>query len=448
MRIRLDSIGCRLNIGEIEAMARSFASTGHSIVSQGERAELCILNTCTVTAIASKKSRAFIRQLRRRNPGARLVATGCLAELEPDSLEGLGVDLVVGNDAKDNLPDLLTGRGWLTDPENTPDENPPISGSRTRAFLKVQDGCDNKCTFCVVTIARGSGRSRPQREIVAEVRNLMTLGYHEVVLSGVHLGSYGHDLDRARGLEELVRKILAETDLQRLRLSSLEPWDLDPAFFEVFSDRRVLPHLHLPLQSGCDATLRRMARKTTAAGFAALVDTARETIDDVAITTDVMVGFPGETDEEFEQSIATVERLAFSKLHIFRYSRRAGTRAAKMPDQVAGPVSTERSARLHDLGDRLMNEFHQLFVGRRADILWEDAEEIGDHRRWSGLTGNYIRVLTEAPARVELANTITPVDLEACMPGAMLGAVPGVTTSGIAETSRRESDSLPVVSGS
>ena len=448
MRIRLDSIGCRLNIGEIEAMARSFAASGHSIVSQGDPADLCILNTCTVTAIASKKSRAFIRQLRRRNPDAKVVATGCLAELEPDSLEALGVDLVVGNDAKDSLPDLLTSRGWLTCAEAATNDPPPILGSRTRAFLKVQDGCDNKCTFCVVTIARGSGRSRIRDEIVAEVRSLLTLGYREVILSGVHLGSYGHDLGQARGLEELVRKILAETDLPRLRLSSLEPWDLDPAFFEVFGDSRVQPHLHLPLQSGCDATLRRMARKTTADGFSELVDAARGIIDDVAISTDVMAGFPGETDEEFERSITTVENLGFSKLHIFRYSRRDGTLASTMPDQVPGPVATARSARLHELGDRLVSGFHERFVGRRAEVLWEDAEEIGEHRRWSGLTGNYIRVLTEAATGVDLGNTITTVDLETCVPGAMLGSVPGVTTSGVAETSRRDGGSLPVVSGS
>lgn len=448
MRIRLDSIGCRLNIGEIEAMARAFAASGHAIVSQGDPADLCILNTCTVTAIASKKSRNFIRQLRRGNPGARVVATGCLAELEPDSLAALGVDLVVGNDSKDDLPDLLSRRGWLVESETTTDGSPIVSGARTRAFLKVQDGCDNRCTFCVVTIARGSGRSRSSDEVVAEVRSLLNLGYREVVLSGVHLGSYGHDLGRTRGLEELVRRILVETDIPRLRLSSLEPWDLDPAFFEVFTDPRLLPHLHLPLQSGCDATLDRMARKTTARGFTDLVEAARGIIDDVAISTDVMVGFPGETEEEFEESIATVEALAFSKLHIFRYSCRNGTRAASMPGQVPGPVANHRSAKLHELGDRLVSGFHQRFVGRTAEVLWEDSEEIGKQRRWSGLTGNYIRVLTETAAGVELGNTITTVDLEAYVPGAMLGSVPGVSVSGISDASRREGDTLPVVSGS
>jgi threonylcarbamoyladenosine tRNA methylthiotransferase MtaB len=443
MRIRLDSIGCRLNIGEIEAMARSLAARGHTLVSQGDAADLCILNTCTVTAIASKKSRAFIRQLRRRNPAARVIATGCLAELEPDSLEALGVDLVVGNDAKDALPDLLSDRGWLTQDGMTVD--PPASpGGRTRAFLKVQDGCDNRCTFCVVTIARGAGRSRQPDEVLEEVRSLVTLGYREVVLSGVHLGSYGHDRGRTRGLEDLVSAILAQTEVPRIRLSSLEPWDLYPAFFSIFSDPRVLPHLHLPLQSGCDATLQRMARKTTVRDFSHLLEAARTAVSDIAISTDVMVGFPGETEKEFASTVATVESLEFSRLHVFRYSRRQGTRAAAMPDQVPGPVASERSARMHDLGERLASVFRRRFVGRTMDVLWEDAERFGDRRRWSGLTGNYIRVLTETAAEIDLGNTVTPVRLDDCVPGAAIGSIPGVSSFGIAATSRRARASLPL----
>jgi len=451
MRIRLDSIGCRLNIGEIEAMARRFAAGGHQIVNQGERADLCVLNTCTVTAIASRKSRQFIRQLRRRNPKTRVVVTGCLAELEPESLEALGVDLVVGNEAKDNLPKILEERGVLESNPNgasipAPADLPPAE--RTRSFLKVQDGCDNKCSFCVVTIARGRGRSLDGDGIVSEIRNLETLGYQEVVLSGVHLGSYGHDLGQARGLENLVRQILAETNLQRLRLSSLEPWDLDPQFFDIFGDPRLLPHLHLPLQSGCDATLARMARKTTVRGFTDLIESARRAVCNVSISTDIMVGFPGETAEEFEESIARVEDIAFSRLHIFRYSRRDGTRAAAMPDQIPSAISQERSRRLHELGQHLMSTFHERFLGRRLRVLWEDAEDQGDGLRWSGLTDNYIRVLTETDAASDLTNEIAVVDLEACVPGAMLGSIPGVSTSGIAPKSRREGVSLPVVPGS
>jgi threonylcarbamoyladenosine tRNA methylthiotransferase MtaB len=448
VRIRLDSIGCRLNIGEIEAMARRFAAGGHQIVAQGEKAELCVLNTCTVTATASGKSRQFIRQLRRRNPEAKVVVTGCLAELEPASLEALGVDLVVGNDDKDSLPEILEKRGILetgADDTSMSGSPNPLPADRTRAFLKVQDGCDNKCTFCVVTIARGSGRSLVAEEIITEIRNLRALGYREVVLSGVHLGSYGHDLGQPRGLQKLVRQILDDTDINRLRLSSLEPWDLDAEFFELFRDPRLLPHLHLPLQSGCDATLVRMARKTTTRDFADLVESARAAVSDISISTDVMVGFPGETDEEFEASIAAVEAIAFSRLHIFRYSRRDGTRAAGLPDQVPGPLAQERSRHLHEVGQRLMSTFHERFLGRRLRVLWEDAETHGDDLRWSGLTDNYIRVLTETAADTDLSNRVTEVDLDACVPGAVLGSVPGVSRSPFVEESRRESGGLPVV---
>jgi threonylcarbamoyladenosine tRNA methylthiotransferase MtaB len=448
MRIRLDSIGCRLNIGEIESMARRLAADGHRIVGQGEPADLCIFNTCTVTAIASRKSRQFIRQLRRHHPAAKVIVTGCLAELEPAAIGDLDVDLVIGNELKDDLPEILAQRGLLDGDESAGetaafDEHPP--GGHTRAFLKVQDGCDNKCTFCVVTIARGRGRSLAADGIISEVRKLEDLGYREVVLSGVHLGSYGHDLGDPRGLETLIRRVLAETKIPRLRLSSIEPWDLDPGFFEVFGDPRLLPHLHLPLQSGCDATLARMARKTTARGFADLIRTARSAIKDVSISTDIMVGFPGETDDEFGESIATVEALEFSRLHVFRYSHRAGTRAAAMAGQVPGPVAHQRSRRLHELGQRLMSDHHRKFIGRRLDVLWEGAENHGDALRWSGLTGNYIRVLTETANDADLTNQVTDVVVETCVPGAVLGSIPGVPRSAVVESPRRGSGALPVV---
>ena len=450
MRIRLDSIGCRLNIGEIEAMARRFAAGGHQIVAQGDLTDLCVLNTCTVTATASSKSRQFIRQLRRHNPRAKIVVTGCLAELEAASLETLGVDLVVGNDDKDSLPEILEKRGVL---EPNPDDGSmsgptaPLPAERTRAFLKVQDGCDNKCTFCVVTIARGSGRSVAAGEIITEVRNLDALGYREVVLSGVHLGSYGHDLGLSRGLEDLVRRILGETEIQRLRLSSLEPWDLDARFFEIFRNPRLLPHVHLPLQSGCDATLARMARKTTVRGFADLVESARDVVSDISISTDIMVGFPGETEEEFAESIAAVEDIAFSRLHIFRYSRREGTRAAGLPNQIPGPVAQDRSRRLHEIGQQLMSAFHERFLDRHLQVLWENAEAHGSDLRWSGLTDNYIRVLTETGADTDLTNEISEIKLEACVPGAVLGSIPGVSRSPFVGESRRESSGLPMVGG-
>jgi len=426
MRVRLESVGCRLNIGEIEAMARSLAAAGHRVVGAGETADLCILNTCTVTSIASRKSRQLIRQLRRTNPRSRVIVTGCEAELAPAEIRDAGVDLVVGNADKDRLLELAEAGGLLDAPSADPDaENlfEPGDSTRTRAFLKVQDGCDNRCTFCIVTVARGAGRSLPEDAVVDEVRTLERLGYREVVLSGVHLGSYGHDLGDRRGLQHLVERILADTEIERLRLSSVEPWDLDEEFFEIFADPRLLPHLHLPLQSGCDAALQRMARRTTRAQFSALVAAARRAVPDIAVSTDIIVGFPGETDEEFEETVELVERLGFSRLHIFRYSRREGTKAAAMPAQVAGPVARERSRRLHVLAAELERRFASRLVGRTVDVLWEAAEDHGEALHWSGLTPNYVRATTTTAADEDLLNRITPTEIVAVAPGGVAGRV-------------------------
>ena len=426
MQVRLESIGCRLNIGEIEAMARGLAKAGHRVVGPGTPAELCILNTCTVTSIASRKSRQLIRQLKRANPSAALIVTGCDAELAPSEMVEIGVDLVVGNAQKERLLELAEAEGLLDMTPTDPDELElfePGDSTRTRAFLKVQDGCDNRCTFCVITIARGAGRSVPADAIMEELHELQRLGYREVVLSGVHLGSYGHDFGDQRGLQHLVERALAETAIERLRLSSLEPWDLDAGFFEVFSYPRLLPHLHLPLQSGCDETLKRMARRTTRKEFSALVRDARRAVPDLAISSDIIVGFPGETDEEFEQSIALVEELAFSRLHIFRYSRREGTPAEKMSAQVRGPVAQERSRRMHALAADLEHRFNSKLVGNTADVLWETAEDHGQTLRWSGLTPNYVRVTATTSLDADLLNVVTPTEIVDVVPGGVVGRI-------------------------
>ncbi|HMQ53037.1 MAG TPA: tRNA (N(6)-L-threonylcarbamoyladenosine(37)-C(2))-methylthiotransferase MtaB [Anaerolineae bacterium] len=434
MRIRLDSIGCRLNISEVEELARRFAAAGHRLVGPGDLADLYVFNTCAVTQAAERKSRQIIRQMRRANPKAAVVVTGCYAQLSAQQLRDLGADLVVSNEDKERLPELATAAGLIHDGDPIPALDDPaylpgfgsagLEAGHTRAFIKVQDGCDNRCTFCIVTIARGAGRSRALADVVTEVKRLVDLGYQEAVLSGVHLGSYGHDLGEAQGLQTLVRAILTETDLPRLRLSSLEPWDLEAGFFKLWQDKRLLPHLHLPLQSGCDATLRRMARRTSQAEFSRLVEVARATIPDLAITTDVIVGFPGETEAEFAASIAFVERMAFAKLHIFRYSRRAGTTAAKMRGQVPGQVQTERSRQMHELNSRLEDDFRRRFVGRTMPVLWESSEPYGFGRQWSGLTGNYLRVVTQTPTGLDLRNLVIETDLIDTAPASLLGRLP------------------------
>lgn len=426
MRVRLESVGCRLNMGEIEALARSLAAAGHRVVGPGEAADLCILNTCTVTSMASKKSRQLIRQIKRGNPDATVVATGCDVELAPHAALDAGVDLVVGNSDKDRLLEIADGRGLLREPDPDLDQTNfygPGDSLRTRAFLKVQDGCDNRCTFCVTTIARGPGRSVPRTRLLDEVRELVRLGYREVVLTGVHLGSYGHDTGDRHGLKGLVEAVLTATAVARLRLSSLEPWDLDAGFFEVFADPRLLPHLHLPLQSGCDATLKRMARRTSRSEFSRLVADARRVVPDLGISTDVIVGFPGETDAEFAETVGFVDRISFSRLHIFRYSRRKGTRAALMPGQVPAPVAQERSRRMHLLGAELERRFNLGLLGRTADVLWETGEDLDDSLRWSGLTPNFVRVTTTTPTDRDLENQVTPTEIVEVVPGGLVGRI-------------------------
>jgi threonylcarbamoyladenosine tRNA methylthiotransferase MtaB len=428
MWVRLESLGCRLNTSEIEGLAREFITAGHRVVGPNEPADLCVLNTCAVTHIATRKSRQVIRQLKRSNPGAAIVVTGCYAELEAEQIATLGVDLVIGNREKDRLVELITQQGF--DGHSSEEQDPRAfdlpshyvyPGARTRAFIKVQDGCDNRCTFCIVTVARGNSRSRPIDHVIAEVQALVADGYQEVVLSGVHLGSYGHDWGDRQGLFHLVRRLLNETDIARLRLSSLEPWDLNADFFSLWQNPHLGQHLHLPLQSGCDATLRRMSRRTNTAAFAELVSAARAAIPNVSITTDIIVGFPGETDKEFSESLSFVEEMAFAKLHVFRYSRRDRTTAASMRDQISPQVTTERACKMHMLNDRLECAFRQHFLGRTMEVLWETGEPDGQAMLWKGLTDNYLRV--SAPGGPGLRNIITPVHLTAEVDDGLLGRI-------------------------
>jgi threonylcarbamoyladenosine tRNA methylthiotransferase MtaB len=325
-----------------------------------------------------------------------------------------GVTQIVDNLDKDRLVPLALKADLPESFDREPLDREFVAGAmgRTRAFVKVQDGCDNRCTFCVTTIARGAGRSRPAAEVVREIQMLAAAGYQEAVLTGVHLGSYGHDRQERDGLARLIEMILEQTPVLRLRLSSLEPWDVSPEFFDLWENPRLCRHLHLPLQSGCDATLKRMARRTSQGSFRALVVAARSRIPDLAISTDVIVGFPGETDAEFNLSATFVREIEFMKLHVFRYSRRAGTAAARMAGQVSEEVKKERSARLLELSDQGAQRFHEHFAGREVEVLWEHitgSSNAGFHN--SGLTDHYLRVDMVAP--VVLTNSITRVRLTA-----------------------------------
>jgi threonylcarbamoyladenosine tRNA methylthiotransferase MtaB len=411
MKVHVRHLGCRLNQSEIETMARQFAAQGHELVDDPASAEQIVVNTCAVTLDATRDSRKLIRQLHRASPDAQIAVTGCYAQIAPDEIAVLpGVRRVVGNLEKEALVPQITGQPLEPyDIEPIQRGEPPWVG-RTRAFIKAQDGCDNACTFCVTTIARGAGRSRQPDDLLREIRLMLAAGYREIVLTGVHLGSYGHDLGDQCGLYHLVQRILAETDAPRLRLSSLEPWDLTPDFFKLWRDSRLCPHLHLPLQSGCDATLRRMARRTTQRQFAALVAAARAHITDPCITSDVIVGFPGETDAEFAQSRAFVEAMDFAGLHVFRYSARPGTAAARMRGHVTEDVKRERSASFVTLSDVGERRYALRHIGALRPVLWEQVGGVSAEGFSNvGYTDNYIRVGCVHPR--PLTNHITLVEI-------------------------------------
>lgn len=438
MRIYLDTIGCRLNQAEIEQYARQFQILGHTLTTDPEAADLVVVNTCAVTAAADADSRQKIRQLGQVAPG-RLVATGCWATLHPDEAAVLpGVLCLVPNQIKDHLvQDVLSEAppGFDLDPvEHLP---LPAVRRRTRAFIKVQDGCNNHCTFCVTTVARGPGRSRPVEAVLEEVRaalreeldeNGRSFAAQEIVLTGVHLGSWGQDFRPPQRLQDLVHRLLSETEKNsgsptpRLRLSSLEPWDLQADFFSLWENPRLCRHLHLPLQSGCAATLRRMARKTTPGNYADLVASARAAVPGVAITTDLIVGFPGENEAEFEESLDFVRAMGFSDGHIFTYSTRPGTAAAHFHQQVPQVVRKERRQRMLTVLEETAQAYRARFLDQTLPVLWE-GRAILDVHGWemNGLTDNYLRVTAHSPSH--LWNQLTPVRLTRQTPHGMSGQI-------------------------
>jgi threonylcarbamoyladenosine tRNA methylthiotransferase MtaB len=414
MKIHLETLGCKLNQSEIEALARRFLASGHEIVREAAQADIVILNTCTVTHVAARKSRQALRRLRRDNPNAFLIATGCAAEMSAAELASIAnVDLVIGNPAKENIPDILATSvpSYSCAPGDAGSKRlGPLSGAllRTRALIKIQDGCNNACTYCLVWKARGRAKSRPRAEIIDEIRARAADGYLEAVLTGVHVGSYGREFGDS--LVGLVQATLKETDIARLRLSSIEPWDFDPALLSLWPEKRLCRHLHLPLQSGCDATLRRMGRRYSTREFAEIVTRARQSVPEMAVTTDVIVGFPGETDAEFAASLEFVRQQHFARVHVFPYSIRPGTLAAEMPDQLNPEEKEARSRAMQMVGDESLRAFQEQFLGQVFDVLWENRQRRGDTEPlWKGLTDNYIPAVT--PSAESLANTIRPARL-------------------------------------
>lgn len=416
MLVHLKTLGCRLNEAELETWAQAFHQAGHNITPLVANADLVIINSCAVTQDAARKSRQLVRRVHRENPQAKLVMSGCYATLQKTEAEQLlGVDLVVGNQDKhqlvakvlhelnlDSMPSMSTEPGAVA----------LFNRGRQRAFIKVQDGCRYRCTFCIVTIARGEERSRPLAEIIAEINTLHQQGIQEVVLTGVHLGGYGADLHL--NLVDLIQAILQNTAIARLRLGSLEPWELTEDFFQLFNNPRLMPHLHLPLQSGADSVLRRMARRCKTSEFKALVERLRTINPDFNITTDIMVGFPGETDKEWRESYAFIAQMGFGHIHIFSYSQRDGTKAAELPEQVPENIKKQRSQELHQLAQQLKQRFYQQHLGRRYRVLWEGspADNDANDALIYGYTPNYLRVATPLLSKPELSNQIRDAIIE------------------------------------
>ena len=404
MKVALDSLGCKLNQAEIERLARELRGAGHELVSSPTEASIYILNTCTVTHIADRKSRHRLRLAHRQNPKALVVATGCYAERAPEELARVsGVNLVLGNRDKPRLAGLLSEAGLLGKPATLQGEGPGCyENLRTRAFIKIQDGCNSFCTYCIVPLVRGEEQSLPVNEVVSEVRERVAQGYREVVLTGVRVGSYRRNGVDLRGL---LKCILVETGVERLRLSSLQPQDISAELLSLFRDERLCPHFHLCLQSGSDGTLQGMKRRYTTTRYEETVALIRAAVPEVAITTDVMVGFPAETDSDFEDSLNFCRQMGFARLHVFPYSRRRGTAADRLPHQVSDKVKKERSRKMLNLAQESVRNFHERFLGQATPVLFEQRS----NGVWSGLTGNYIKVYTKSSE--DLANKLLPVRL-------------------------------------
>lgn len=420
MQVHLTTLGCRLNEAELENWASGFMSKGHAITQIPEQADVVVINTCAVTQDAVRKSRQLIRRTHRNNPTAKLVVSGCYSSLNKtlaDEIEG--IDLMVQNQNKEKLVEITTQElNMLAMPSEatTPGETSLFKRGRQRAFIKIQDGCRYHCTYCIVTIARGSERSRTIKDIVTEINHLTSQGINEAVLTGVHVGGYGNDINC--DLYDLISTILSETDLPRLRLASVEPWDLPDKFFELFSNPRLMPHIHLPLQSGSDSVLKRMSRRYKTADYKRLIDYARNKVQDFNVTTDVIVGFPGETEGEWQESMEFIRSSEFSHIHIFSYSKREGTKAAELPDQVNNDVKKMRSVQLHRVAAEMKIAYMEKHINREFPILWEGSSIVDntDTTRYFGYTPNFIRTQIDINSNEVLTNKIQQTKITSVNP--------------------------------
>ena len=425
----LHNLGCKVNAYETEAMQQLLEEAGYEIVSFHEKADVYVINTCSVTNMADRKSRQMLHRAKKMNPDAAVVAAGCYVQTkEEEAKQDLAIDILIGNNQKNELVhrlDEFFAEREEANAENAQKESDTNhqnkveavvdinhepqcfeemsltkTAEHTRAFVKVQDGCNQFCSYCIIPYARGRVRSRNIESVLKEIRGLAKMGYQEVALAGIHLSSYGVDCEES--LLHLIQEIHKIDGIRRIRLGSLEPQIVTEEFArELSSLEKICPHFHLSLQSGCDATLKRMNRKYTAAQYEEGCRLLRKYFTHPAITTDVIVGFPGETEEEFETTKAFLEKIHFYEMHIFKYSKRQGTRAAVMENQVPEEIKTKRSAELIALSERMSNEFRSYYLGREEKVLFEEPAEINGKTMYVGYTKEYVKVATESDESLE-----------------------------------------------
>ncbi len=427
MKIFLDSVGCRLNQSEIEKLAGQFVSAGHQIVDDAGQADIVIINTCAVTSAASSDSRQKIRQAA-RSGAARIIPTGCWATIDPQEAARLpSVDQVFPNSQKNSIFQQLTGSDPVTDSSlRLTRVSLPGQHKRTRAFIKVQDGCDHVCSYCITRIARGRSRSCSLEFVIADVQSAIASGVKEVVLTGVQLGAWGRDLNPSLQIKDLINKIFSDTSISRIRLSSIEPWEISDRFLNLFEDSRLCRHLHIPLQSGSLAVLKRMRRPMTPEKFRNLVRSIRRLDENIAITTDLIVGFPGETEQEFAETAELVREVHFAGGHVFSFSPRPQTLAANFPGQVSPLEKKERSRTLRGILADSAFHFRQEQKDRLHQVLWEKMTPVSEnHFELEGLSDNYLRIRVEADTN--LWNCISTVRLVDVRNGIIRGKIIGVS---------------------
>ncbi len=419
----LHNLGCKVNAYETEAMQEMLEQAGYEIVPFKEGADVYVINTCTVTNIADRKSRQMLHRARKLNPEAVVVAAGCYVQTQGEREIDPCIDIVIGNNHKKDLVRILREyeenrekdrAGEIGDINMTKEYESlhlTRTGEHTRAYIKVQDGCNQFCTYCIIPYARGRVRSREMQDVEQEVRTLAGNGYQEVVLTGIHLSSYGIDFDGRRHLIELIRAVHEIEGIRRIRLGSLEPGIVTEEFAEALASMpKICPHFHLSLQSGCDAVLKRMNRKYTSGEYYEKCRILRKYFDAPALTTDVIVGFPGETEAEFQESYDFVDKVDFYETHIFKYSKREGTKAASMPDQVDEQIKAQRSARLIELGEKKRKAYEKKFIGRTVEVLVEEDAVIGGKNVQTGHTKEYIKIALDSEEN--LRNCIVNVQID------------------------------------